>query len=34
VPEPSPSEDEMTFEKLKSYEQPGIDQIPPERISI
>jgi hypothetical protein len=32
APEPSPSEDEMAVEKLKRYEQPSIDQIPPELI--
>jgi hypothetical protein len=34
VSEPSPSEEEMAVEKLKRYEQPGFDQIPPELISI
>jgi hypothetical protein len=32
VPEPSLSEDEMAVEKLKKYEQPSIDQIPPALI--
>jgi hypothetical protein len=32
VPEPSTSEVEMAFEKLKRYKSPGIDQIPPELI--
>jgi len=32
APEPSPSEDAKAVEKLKGYEQPSTDQIPPELI--
>ena len=32
APEPSLSEGEMAVEKLKRYEQPSTDQIPPELI--
>jgi len=32
VPEPSASDFELAIEKLKSYNSPGIDQIPAELI--
>ena len=32
VPEPSPSEDELAIDKLKSHKSPDIDQIPTELI--